>query len=104
MECISENAIRIKFFKYYGLLLEDIMNVFKIKTNRNQAKDKIHEAIKEYYNIESVADLSTEKLRILVNKVRMVFAREFGILLKEPREPDGIHKMEMKEFLKLKLK
>ena len=76
------------------------MDNLSVDTDRAQVKQEIHRALKKYFEIESLRDLTTENLYLYIQFIRMIFAREFGILLKKPGEPEDIQNMDMKQFLK----
>jgi len=96
---ISEK--RLNILKTYYLMLEHLLDRMAIKKKRAQAKKRIHEAIKRYHNVSSFRLLDDGRLYRIVANTRVVFARDFGVLLKAPNEPDDVDDLTMQEFLKL---
>jgi len=73
------------------------------KEDREKASKKIHKSIKHCFGIESFALLSSKEFEKVAGIIRMVAAREWAYLLREPDEFDcDPNTMTMKEFLKHK--
>lgn len=90
-----------KQFAYlYGVIYRDICFLMKIpKSKSKQASKELHQAFKEYANIDTLTDLDTKQMEAYLGMIRMLMARERGWLIACPHEPEYLVDMSMKEFL-----
>ena len=95
----------LKEYKYYyGILLSQICFLFRVKKSNNKEVSKLlHQAFKEYAEIDSITTLTTYQMEGYLSMIRMLMARERGLFISEPNEPDDLVDWSMKNFLKLKL-
>jgi hypothetical protein len=73
------------------------------KSNRKKASDELHKAFKEYAGIDTLTKLNTREMEAYLSMIRMLMARERGMFLSEPNEPDFLCDWSMQNFIKLKL-
>jgi len=89
---------------YYGVLLYQICFLMRIpKLKHKQASAELHKAFKEYAGITTMTKLNTSQTERYLSMIRMLMARERGMFLHEPNEPEFIEDWSMKDFLNYKL-
>ena len=89
---------------WYGVLIYDICAWLQVdKQDYENASPIIHQALKKCFSIRSLSDLSSQEFEKVTGTILMLWAREFGYMLRDPSEK-GIdpNTMTMKEFLKHK--
>lgn len=92
---------RNKLFKVYGLLLDDILNVFDIDKPRSKIKNKLHIAFKRGYGIESITLLDNSSLSDYIELIKAYFAVELGIYLRSAKEPKNVRELTLSQYLKI---
>jgi hypothetical protein len=95
----------LKEIKYYwGVLLEEMVERFGVpEDKKEEAKEELHKAFKDYVELDSITKLDTYDTERYLNMIRMLMIRERGIILREPHETEDIEQMSMRTFLKKKL-
>ena len=78
-----------KLYKFYGVILSDIVSITGYKRN------DIHNKLKDYFNIGSLSDLSFNELYDYITSVQAHFASEYGLEL-----PIKYQNMTLSEYLK----
>ncbi|MFA5299805.1 MAG: hypothetical protein WC389_16600 [Lutibacter sp.] len=89
---------------YWGVLLPAICDELGIKKEHaKEACDELHQAFKEYFNLKSIGALDTHKSESVFGAIRMIMARERGMLLPMPHDPPVkiLRIMPMQMFLNL---
>lgn len=92
---------RNKLFAVYGLLLDNILNIYQIPKPRNKIKKKLHIAFKNGKGIYSLTQLSNEDLSIYINEILNYFAVELGLYLKAYDEPENVSNLSLSEYFKI---
>ena len=73
------------------------------KVKHKVASKELHQAFKDYAGVDSMTKLNTQQTEKYLSMIRMLMARERGMFLHEPNEPEFLEDWSMKEFLNLKL-
>lgn len=92
----TERKGRREYLKWYwGYILEDILiQLQKIPSKEN--KQIIHNELKEYIGIKTLSGMNDKQLKLYINKVLMVCAREKGIFVRSsPEHPELIIDMDL---------
>ena len=94
-----------KQHRYYRIgILYGICEFLEVPKEQYEHVSKlIHQEIKKCFEIDSFRNVSVSEFEKIAGTIRMIFAREFSYVLKEPDE-EGIdpNTMSMREFLKHK--
>ena len=93
----------IKQGKYYwGVLLPSILSGLEAKKNDKNIK-LMHKALKTYFQIPSIAKLTTAESEVYFKGIRILMNVEYGLLLPLPNEPSSevLMDMGMEDFLLL---
>ena len=94
--------VRIRLIRYFhGPFLSSILKAIGEEDTQGN-KEKVKQLIKERCKVESMADLTPIEIGEIVTEVAIVFAREMGVMLPFPGEPDNVQDLSMKDFLALK--
>ena len=89
---------------YWGVLLDEIVDKMGVTEDKKaDAKRELHNAFKDYVELDSITSLSTYDMERYLGMIRMLMAREKGIITKEPNEIEDIENMSMRLFIKKKL-
>ena len=83
--------------------MEEILDRLGVVNNREKAKALLHDAFKDYVELQSTTKLDTYDMERFLNMIRMLFSRERGWVLREPNEEVDIENLSMRVFLKYKL-
>jgi hypothetical protein len=91
---------------YRGVVIPSIMKWLNIDlTLYKTVAPKIHTAIKHCFGIRSMRDLSVQQFEVFAETLRMLFVREYGLLIPTPDEKDfDAEKATMREYLRFKRK
>jgi len=95
----------VKQLRYYwGVLLPALCEGLGVPKDRHvEITETLHKAFKEYFSLKSISSLNIHKTEIVFSRIRMLMARERGILLPLPNDPPMkiLEAMPMEMFLKL---
>jgi hypothetical protein len=76
-----------KQHKYWRILIYDICKWLGVpKCDYEKAKPHIHKALKDYFGVRSLKDLSSVEFERMAYGVRILWAVNFAHVLKEPDE------------------
>lgn len=89
---------------YYGVMLSQLCFLLRVpKSKTKKASQELHKAFKAYAGIDSMTKLTVHQTENYFSMIRMLCARERGIFLSEPNEPDDMVDWSMKRFIQYKL-
>lgn len=75
---------------YWGVLLPAVCDEMNIDKDKYQEVcGLLHSAFKEYLSIKSIAKLDTHRTEVVFSTIRMLMARERGMLLPLPVKEPG---------------
>lgn len=87
---------------YRGVLLPNISYALGVpQRHHRETCSMLHDAFKEYFCINTTADLSDHTFLTYMSAILMIMAREKGVLIPFFNEPDHAEEMEMSEWLEL---
>lgn len=95
---------RVDFYKRYWILIEEILDRIKVDKPRPKAKQELHKAIKEYFDIDSLTKLKEVEWPVLLIELKVLISDIYGWILKEPGERFNPDRISLKNLFKIKLK
>jgi hypothetical protein len=90
-----------QFKLLHGLILPQLAAKLNLYVD-NDTCDELKDMFKKYFRIGRTRDLTEREMSRFISQINMISAREFGIFLKDPSDPENADEMTLGEYLEHK--